>query len=135
MAEFCMKDLVRKAGIDDRFFIDSAAVSYEETGNAIYPQAQRQLRKVGVSFSDHRAWTVEKSDYSKYDYIIGMDHSNLNRMNRIFGGDPCGKVSLLLSWADLPRDVADPWYTDDFDTAWNDIALGCQAVLRKLTEE
>jgi len=135
MAEFCMKNLLQKAGLAQRFSVDSAAVSYEETGNGIYPPARWQLQKEGIPFTEHHAWTVTKADYDKYDYFIGMDRSNITRMNRIFGGDPEGKISLLLDWAGISRDVADPWYTDDFQTAWNDISLGCNALLEQLSQE
>ena len=133
MAEFIMKDLVRKAGLSAQVQIDSAATSREEIGNPIYPPAQRQLRAHGVAFDDHRARQMTRQDYADYDLLIGMDTQNLRNMQRICGGDPDGKLRLLLAYAGQTRSVADPWYTDDFDAAWQDIAFGCRALLEALT--
>ena len=128
-----MKDLVRKAGLSAQVQIDSAATSREEIGNPIYPPAQRQLRAHGVAFDDHRARQMTRQDYADYDLLIGMDTQNLRNMQRICGGDPDGKLRLLLEYTGHSRDVADPWYTDDFDAAWQDIAFGCRALLEALT--
>ena len=133
MAEFIMKDLVRKAGLSAQVQIDSAATSREEIGNPIYPPAQRQLRAHGVAFDDHRARQMTRQDYADYDLLIGMDTQNLRNMQRICGGDPDGKLRLLLAYTGQTRNVADPWYTDDFDAAWQDIAFGCRALLEALT--
>ena len=133
MAEFIMKDLVRKAGLSAQVQIDSAATSREEIGNPIYPPAQRQLRAHGVAFDDHRARQMTRQDYADYDLLIGMDTQNLRNMQRICGGDPDGKLRLLLAYTGQTRSVADPWYTDDFDAAWQDIAFGCRALLEALT--
>ena len=133
MAEFIMKDLVRKAGLSAQVQIDSAATSREEIGNPIYPPAQRQLRAHGVAFDDHRARQMTRQDYADYDLLIGMDTQNLRNMQRICGGDPDGKLQLLLAYTGQTRSVADPWYTDDFDAAWQDIAFGCRALLEALT--
>ena len=133
MAEFIMKDLVRKAGLSAQVQIDSAATSREEIGNPIYPPAQRQLRAHGVAFDDHRARQMTRQDYADYDLLIGMDTQNLRNMQRICGGDPDGKLHLLLAYTRQTRSVADPWYTDDFDAAWQDIAFGCRALLEALT--
>ena len=132
MAEFIMKDLVQKAGRAAEFQIASAATSREELGNPIYPPAQQQLRRHGVPFDDHRARQMTRADYDAYDLLIGMDGSNLAAMRRICGGDPDGKLRLLLHFAGQTRDVADPWYTGDFDAAWHDIGSGCRALLAQM---
>ena len=132
MAEFMMKAEVREAGLESRFRIDSAAVSREEIGNPIYPPAQRQLRAHGVPFDDHRARQMTRADYGAYDLLVGMDGSNLAAMRRICGGDPDGKLRLLMEYTRTPRDVADPWYSGDFDAAWRDIESGCRALLDAL---
>ena len=133
MAEFVMKDLVEKAGMDDQFFIESAAVSTEEIGNPIYPPAKRCLEQHGVWFDPaKRARQVTRADYSRFDYIICMDASNLRLIRRIIPEDPDGKIGLLLSYADIHRDVADPWYTGDFEATWRDVLLGCQCLLEKI---
>ena len=132
MAEFIMKAAVRAAGLEARFQVDSAAVSREEIGNPIYPPAQRQLRAHGVPFDDHRARQMTRADYGAYDLLVGMDGSNLAAMRRICGGDPDGKLRLLMEYTRTPRDVADPWYSGDFDAAWRDIESGCRALLDAL---
>ena len=132
MAEFCMKDLVKKAGLEDRFEIASAAVSREELGNPVYPPARRKLEEHGIRCDGKTARQVTASDYSRYDHLICMDHSNLQRLDRIIGSDPDNKVSLLLDHAGIYRDVADPWYTGDFEATWKDVMAGCTALLEKL---
>ena len=132
MAEFIMKHLVNEAGRAAEFYIDSAAVSTEETGNDIYPPAKRKLTEKGVPFSSHAARQISVSDYRYFDYIVLMDKSNQRLMRYLVGDDTDGKVSLLLDWAGLNRDVADPWYTRDFETAYQDIFLGCKAMLAQL---
>ena len=127
-----MKAAVRAAGLEARFQVDSAAVSREEIGNPIYPPAQRQLRAHGVPFDDHRARQMTRADYGAYDLLVGMDGSNLAAMRRICGGDPDGKLRLLMEYTRTPRDVADPWYSGDFDAAWRDIESGCRALLDAL---
>ena len=127
MAEFIMKALAREAGLASRLRIDSAAVSREEIGNPIYPPAQRQLRAHGVPFDDHRARQMTRADYDAYDLLIGMDRQNLAGMRRI-----CGKLRLLMDYTGAALDVADPWYTGDFDAAWRDIESGCRALLDSL---
>lgn len=133
MAEFVMKDLVKKAGRDGEFDIASAATSSEEIGNPVYPQARRKLAEHGLACDGKRARQFTARDYSHYDLIIGMDSANIRSLRRASGGDPEGKVRLLLSYTPHPRDVADPWYTGDFDAAWNDIYTGCQALLNSLS--
>ena len=132
MAEFIMKAMAREAGVGDRLWIGSAAVSREELGNPIYPPAQRQLRAHGVPFDDHRARQMTRADYDAYDLLIGMDSGNLAGMRRICGGDPEGKLRLLMAYTGAARDVADPWYSGDFDAAWRDIESGCRALLDAL---
>ena len=132
MAEFIFKALVREAGLSDRFTADSAATSDEERGSPIYPPARRQLTAHGVPFTDHRARQLTRADYDRYDLLIGMDPGNLAAMRRICGGDPEGKLRLLLSYTGEGRAVADPWYTGDFDCAWRDIERGCRALLAEL---
>ena len=134
MAEFVMKDLVRRERCADRFAIASAAVSRAEIGNPVYPPARRKLAEHGISCAGKTARQMTKADYRHYDYIIGMDRSNLRRMENICGGDPEGKLSLLLDWTDRPGSVADPWYTDDFDETWRDVTEGCEAFLRMLKD-
>ena len=133
MAEFVMKDLVKKAGRDGEFDIASAATSSEELGNPVYPQARRKLAEHGLACDGKRARQFTARDYGQYDLIIGMDSANIRALRRASGGDPEGKVRLLLSYTPHPRDVADPWYTGDFDAAWNDIYTGCQALLDSLS--
>ena len=135
MAEFIMKDLVKKSKTAASFLIESAAVSDEETGNPVYPPARRTLAKHGVPCGEHAARRMTKTDYARYDFLIGMDESNLRAMRRICGGDPEGKLSLLLSHAGREGDVADPWYTGDFEAAWNDIAAGCRGLLGEILKK
>lgn len=132
MAEFVMKDLVRKAGLEDRFEIASAAVSSEELGNPVYPPARRMLAQHGIRCDGKTARQMTATDYSKYDLLVCMDRSNLLHLERIIGNDPDNKVSLLLDHAGIYRDVADPWYTGDFEATWNDVLAGCTALLEKL---
>ena len=132
MAEFIMKDLVKKAGLEKQFLIESAAVSAEELGNPVYAPAKRVLAARGIGCAGKRAQLIAESDYKRYDLIIGMDRSNMRWMQRIFGSDPGEKLNLLLDWTDNPHDVADPWYTDDFETTERDIDEGCSALLEKL---
>ena len=135
MAEFVMKDLVRKAGADTEFFIASAATSTEEIGNPVYQPARRKLAEHGIGCSGKTARQLRREDYDRFDLLIGMDGANLRNMRRICGGDPEGKLSLLLDWAGRSGDVADPWYTGDFEATWRDVAAGCAALLAYLSKE
>ena len=135
MAEFVMKDLVRKAGLEDDFSIASAATSTEEIGNPVYPPARRKLAEHGIGCAGKTARQLRREDYDRYDLLIGMDGTNLRNMRRICGGDPAGKLSLLLDWTGRPGDVADPWYTGDFEATWRDVAAGCAALLAYLSKE
>lgn len=133
MAEAIMKHLVAEAGCSDEFEITSAAVSEEEWGNPIYPQAAAMLRQNKIIYDRERiARQMKESDYEKYDLIIAMDEANIRGIRRISGGDPDGKIHLLLDYAGEHRNVADPWYTRDFVTAYNDIVKGCRALLSAL---
>ena len=133
MAEFVMKDLVKKAGLEHQFEIASAAVSREELGNPVYPPARQMLAQHGIRCDGKTARQVTAADYEKYDHLVCMDRSNLRLLDRIIGSDPEGKVSLLLDHAGIHRDVADPWYTGDFEATWNDVLTGCTALLQIVT--
>ena len=129
MAEYVMKDLVKKTGVSDRFLIDSAATSREEIGNPVHPGTRQKLWQEGIPCGDHRARRMEKADYDKYDYLIGMETWNIKNMLRITGGDPDKKISRLLDFSQHPRDIADPWYTGNFDETFEDVMEGCRALL------
>ena len=130
MAEFVMKDLVEKAGLAARFHIESAACTREELGNPVYPPARRKLAEHGIDCTGKTARLLVKRDLQDFDYLVGMDQENLWMMRRLFGKDPENKISLLMDYTDLPRDVADPWYTRDFEATWRDVVEGCQGLLR-----
>ena len=134
MAEYVMKDLVKGEGLEKEFTIASAATSTEEIGNGVYPPARRKLQEHGISCTGHAARQLRQSDYQAYDLLIGMDRANLRNMLRICGGDPEGKISLLMDHTSRKGEVADPWYTGDFDAAWDDVLAGCQGLLRKIEE-
>ena len=130
MAEFVLKALVKAKGIEDQYYIESAAVTTDELGNPIYPPAKRCLSQHGVSFDPaKRARQITRADYDLFDRIICMDASNMRLIRRIIPSDPDGKIHLLMSYAGSGRDVADPWYTGDFETAFQDILMGCEAML------
>ena len=132
MGEYVLKDMVKKAGVSHKFQIASAAVSREEIGNPVYPQTRRKLAEHGISCDGKTARQITMRDYTYYDYIIGMDSYNLRNMHRFFGGDPEGKISLLLDYTTRPGDVADPWYTGNFDATWRDCLEGCTELLKTL---
>ena len=127
-----MKDLVRKAGLEEQFQIDSKATSTEELGNSPHPGTVRKLRETGVPMEPHHAEQMRRSDYDNYDYLIGMDGWNLRNIMRIIKEDPEGKVSLLLEHAGSSRDIADPWYTGNFDQTYEDVLEGCTALLEEM---
>ena len=129
MAEFVMKDLVKKAGLETRFHIESAATSTEKVGDPIYPPALRILAKHGIDCTGKTARQLTNADYDKYDLLIGMDQSNLRDMYHICGGDFNDKMHLLMEFTGRPGDVTDPWYTDDFETTWRDVLDGCKGLL------
>ena len=136
MAEIVMKDLVKKAGLEEKYEIASAATTSEEiwngVGNPVYPPAQAKLREHGLSSEGKRARLMTRADYDAYDLLIGMDTENLYDMKRIAGGDPEGKISLLMYYTTRPRPVADPWYTGDFEATWQDVSEGTKALLNYL---
>ena len=136
MAEFILKDMVQAQGLASQFEIASAATSTEEIwngiGNPVYPPARRKLLEQGIPCGHHTARQMTRADYDRFDLLIGMDRSNLRTMQRICGGDPDGKLHLLLDFTDRKgEEVADPWYTGDFDAVWEDLLEGCQALLRE----
>ncbi|MBQ8801892.1 MAG: low molecular weight phosphotyrosine protein phosphatase [Clostridium sp.] len=135
MGEFIMKDLVQKAGLQTKFYIESAATSTEEIGNVVYPPARRKLAEHGIGCAGKTARQLRRDDYLKWDYLVGMDEANRRNMNRICGGDPERKISLLLDHTPRPREVADPWYTGDFERTWRDILEGCTALLEEIREK
>ena len=133
-AEFIMKDLVKKAGLEQEFEIASAATSSEEHGNPVYPPARKLLEEHGIDCSGKRARRLSMEDYSNYDLLIGMDDYNMRNMRRIFGADSACKLRYLMEYAGKPgASVADPWYSGDFERAWQDISAGCEGLLYELT--
>ncbi len=132
MAEFVMKNIVNEAGCGSAYKIASAATSAEELGNPVYPPARRKLAEHKISCEGKTARRMEKRDYDEYDLLIGMDRANLRNMQRICGGDPSNKLRLLMDYTDEPRDVADPWYTGDFEATWRDVCEGCKALFSQL---
>lgn len=130
MAEFVMKDLVKNAGLGDRYYIESAATSSEEIGNEVYPPAKRKLSEHGISCKGKTARRMNRDDYQRFDLLVGMDTQNIRNMHRICGGDPDGKICKLMDFTDRQGDVADPWYTGDFEATWQDVLLGCQCLLK-----
>lgn len=171
MAEFVMKDLVKKAGLESQFYIESAATSTEEIGNPVYPPARRKLAEHGISCEGKTAQQLIRTDYDRFDLLVGMDRANLRNMRRICGGDHDGKLHLLMDYTGRREgapakpssrlcgersrggmsglaalaggegyeacgdDVADPWYTGDFETTWRDISAGCKGLLAHLRPE
>lgn len=132
MAEYVMKDLVEKSGLSDCFYIDSAATSMEEIGNGVHRGTRRKLNEVGIYCGDHMAVQLKRSDYDKYDYLIGMDTWNIRNILRIVGDDPQGKVHRLLEYTEKERDIDDPWYTGDFDATYRDVSAGCKGLLEHI---
>ena len=135
MAEFVFKDLVQKSGLSNHFHIASAATSTEEIGCGVYPPARQKLAQHGISCAGKTAVQLKKSDYAKYDYLIGMDSWNIRNMNRMLGGDPDGKIFKMLEFAGSSADVADPWYTGDFEATYRDVLAGCQGLLKRILSE
>ena len=132
MCQSVFSHMVKQRGLENRFVIDSAATSDEETGNPPHHGTVRKLREEGIPLIDHRARRVCARDYERFDYIIGMDGANIRNLNRFFGGDPENKVSKLLSYAGSSRDIADPWYTGNFDETYSDITEGLNGFLKYL---
>lgn len=129
MAEFVMKDIVEKAGLSHEFEIASAATSTYEIGNPVYPPARQKLAEYGIDCKGKTARQITKRDYDYYDYIVAMDHSNLRNLRNMLGEDHQRKISLLMDYTSRPADVADPWYTGDFQATWDDVTEGCEALL------
>ena len=133
MAEYIMKDLVKKAGLESQFHIESAATSREEIGNPVYLSARRKLAEHGIFCGGHVARQLTNRDYDEYNLLIGMDSANLLDMYRICGSDYAGKMSLLMDHTVRPGNVADPWYTEDFEATWRDVLEGCHELLDEIT--
>ena len=129
MAEFVMKDIVAKAGLEHEFEIASAATSTYEIGNPVYPPARQKLAEHGIDCKGKTARQITKKDYDYYDYIVAMDQSNIRNLKNMLNNDPQGKISLLMDYTSRPADVADPWYTGDFQATWDDVSEGCNALL------
>jgi len=133
MAEFVMKDLVKKAGLEGKFHIESAATSKEEIGNPVYPPARHKLAEHGIDCTGKTARQLTRADYDRYDLLVGMDRANLRNMDRLCGGDSDSKIHLLMEFAGRPKaEVADPWYTGDFEATWQDVLEGCRGILREV---
>ena len=132
MAEFVMKRLVEEADLSAQFEIASAATSTEEIGNPVYPPARRKLAEHGITCAGKTARQITPADYKYYDNIIAMDHNNLRNLCRLLGDDKEGKISLLLDYTSRPGDVADPWYTGDFEATWRDVIEGCEGLLERI---
>lgn len=136
MAEFVMKYLLRKRGLEREFFIDSAATSTDELGSNVHPGTRRKLSQVGIPCGDHRARQLRREEYGQFDLLIGMDSANLRNMHRILGGDPEGKIHTLLDYAGRPgQSIADPWYTGNFDETYDDVLSGCEGLLTYLSSK
>lgn len=134
MAEFVLRDMVQKQGIADQFIIASAATSTEEIGNPVHSGTRRKLKEFGISTEGKTAVQLKKKDYMYYDYLLGMDKRNIQNILRIVGEDQGSKVHLLLEYASNTRDIADPWYTGDFNQTYDDIKEGCEGFLTYLIE-
>ena len=132
MAEYVFKDMVKKAGREQEFYIDSAGTSREEEGNGVHYGTREKLRQQGIPCGNHRARQMTRKDYEKFDYLIGMDDGNIRGMRRIAGGDPDGKIYKLLEFSGSGRNIADPWYTGNFDATWADVTEGLEGLKQKL---
>lgn len=133
MAEFVMRDMVKKAGMEDRFLIASAATSTEEIGNPVHYGTREKLRQAGISCKGKTARKMTFQDYETYDLLIAMDRYNIRNMRRIVRDDPDGKIHMLMEYTGSNRDIADPWYTGNFDETYADVVEGCAALLKELT--
>ena len=132
MAEFIFKDMINKKGLSKEFIIKSSATSYEETGNDIHYGAREKLIQKNIPFTKREAKRITPEDYKNFDYIIGMEESNIRNIKRIVGNDSDNKICKLLDYSENPRDIADPWYTGDFEEAYNDIVEGCEGFIKYL---
>ncbi len=135
MAEYIFKKMLSERNLSGQFEVSSAATSREEIGNGVYPPAKRKLKSEGISCEDHHARQVTKSDYAYYDYLIVMEQYNIRNLFRMIGGDPEHKVHKLLEFAGSDADIADPWYTGDFDTAYREIVEGLEGFLKQKIRE
>lgn len=136
MAEFVLRDMINKRGLGKKIVVASAGTSDEEEGNGVHHGTRRKLASVGIAVDPtKRARQMTRDDYNKYDLLLAMESYNLYNMRRITRGDPDGKMHRLLDYSDRPRDIADPWYTGNFDVTYNDIVEGCEALLKNLTNE
>ena len=131
-AEFIFKDIVKRKGVAESFYIASAATSTEEIGNPVYPPMKRELARHGIGCEGKRAIQLTRADYEMYDLLIGMDSANIRNMHRMLGGDPDGKIKKLMDYTEKGGDVADPWYSDRFDIAYADILAGCEGLFESL---
>lgn len=134
MSQFVFQDMINQKGLTDQFYINSAATSREEIGNGPHYGTVNKMKQVGIPVLPHRAVQMTKKDYREYDYLIGMDEANIRNMMRIAGGDPEGKIHMLLDYSDSPRAIADPWYTGNFDITYDDVVEGCTAFFNYLEE-
>ena len=132
MAEFILIHVLKKAGLDGNCLVNSMATSYEEIGNPVHYGTRQVLKEHGIKCLEHRATRMRREDYDRYNLILGMDANNIRNIMRIIGDDPDNKVHLLLDYSENPRDIADPWYTGDFDTTYADITEGCEALIKHL---
>ena len=130
MAEFIMKEIVKENGLEKEFYIESAATSREEIGNPVYPPAKKILTAHGINCNQKRARQITLADYDKFDYIVLMDKNNMRNIKYIIPEDAEGKISMLMDYTDTPRDVADPWYTGDFEKTERDVCEGCEKLLK-----
>ena len=135
MAEMIFKNLVRKAGLENDFYVDSAATDYDEIGNGMHRGTLRVLQSHNVPYADHRARIVTREDYENFDFLVIMDSENERHLKQIVGSDVQDKIKYLMSFAGKNRDVADPWYTGNFDETWRDISEGCAALFEKITQK
>ena len=134
MAEFIFKDMVKKEGIRDEFYVASAATSYEEIGNPVHYGTAKILDSLGISYTDKRSVHLERTDYEKYDFLVCMDDANVRNTLRIVGEDKDKKIYKLLEFAGSKKDVADPWYTGNFDATYTDVLAGCRGLLNYIKE-
>ncbi|MCR5451289.1 MAG: low molecular weight phosphotyrosine protein phosphatase [Lachnospiraceae bacterium] len=135
MAKYIMKDLVEKEGLSDSIVVDSAATSSEELGNPVYPPARAKLAEHGIDCTGHAARRMRKDDYDKYDFILGMDSENMYNMRRMWPDDAEHKIHMLMDYTNRPGEVADPWYTRDFESTWVDALEGCEGLLEEIKKQ
>ena len=135
MAEFVLRDMVERQGWAERVAVESAATSTEEIGNPVHPGTREKLRQAGISCQGKRARQIRPEDYERFDWIVGMDDWNMRNLRRMFPGDPKGKLHKMLDFCGTGSDVADPWYTGNFDATWQDVQRGCRAMMKQMEKE